>query len=170
MWQETTIYDSYCSFVCRGFLKISTLRLECNDTKAVNQRYWLEYHPITANSEPLCQRTTHLLRPSADSPNYAHTQGLRPLHQWACLTNSDTFIYGPFKTSIVNNCKSRDRISQENWKTLHNFGHLFTSQAPLLDLPAYFVYFDHFHTTYVSDAHSTRVTAILATPSSPLLV
>ena len=73
---------------------------------AINQRYWLTYHPITTNSDPLRQRNTHLLHPSAESPNYANAQGLCPFRRWVCLTNSDTFIPGPFNFAIVNNRKS----------------------------------------------------------------
>ena len=35
---------------------------------AINQRYWLEYHPFRELPNPMRQRTTHLLRPSEDSP------------------------------------------------------------------------------------------------------
>ena len=85
----------------------------------INQCYWLDYHPICDVSDPLRQRTTHLLRPSANSPNYAVAQGLRPFQQWGRLTNLDTFIHGPFDFAVVNNRKSRNRISQENWTTLY---------------------------------------------------
>ena len=147
-----------------------TCHLKVKLFNTINQRYWLEYHPIAANPDPLCHCTTHLLSPSTESPTYADTQGLCPFRQWARLPNSDTFIHGPVNFATVNNRKSRDRIFQENWTTLHSFGHLFTNQASSIDLPEYSIHFGHFHTTYVSDAHAARVTAILATPSSSLLV
>ena len=59
---------------------------------AVNQRYWLEYHPILDDNRPNHQATAHLIRPSAQSESYAVAEGLRPFHQWVRLINTDTLM------------------------------------------------------------------------------
>jgi len=84
---------------------------------ARNQRYWLEYHPKLCEPDPHRQRSTHLIRPSSQSPSYATAEGLLPFRQWVRLTNSDTYITGPFDWATVNNRKSRDRISTTHLKT-----------------------------------------------------
>ena len=101
---------------------------------AVNQRYWLEYHPFREMPNPMRLRTTHLLRPSVNSPDYAASQDLRPFRQWIRLLNSDTFIHGPFDFAVVNNRKTRNHVSHEAWGVLHKFWHLFTNQAPRMGL------------------------------------
>ena len=131
---------------------------------AVNQRYWLEHHPFRELPNPTRLRTTHLLRPSVNSPDYAASQDLRPFRQWIRLLNSDTFIHGPFDFAVVNNRKTRDRVSQDAWNILHKFGHLFTNHAPSLDLPEYSVHLSCFHTSFTSKSLSDRVDAFIAHP------
>ena len=43
---------------------------------ALNQRYWLEYHPKFDLSNPYCDCFTHMIRPSAQLPSYAVAEGL----------------------------------------------------------------------------------------------
>ena len=137
---------------------------------AVNQPYWLEYHPFRELPNPMRLRTTHLLRPSDNSPDYAASQDLRPFRQWICLLNSDTSIHGPFDFAVVNNRKTRDRVSHDAWGVLHKFGHLFTNQAPSLDLPEYSVHLRCFHTSFTCKSLSDRVDAYIAHPISLLSV
>ena len=49
---------------------------------AINQRYWLEYHPILEVAGPYRNRCTHMIWPFAQSPSYAVAEGLRPFSQW----------------------------------------------------------------------------------------
>ena len=132
----------------------------------INQRYWLKYHPINTLHDPNCQRTTHLIRPSNNSPTYAWAEGLTPFWQWIRLTNTSTFIAGPFDFAVVNNRKSRDRISLDHWATLIKFKHLFANAVPSLDLPAYSVRLSVFHSCYVDTCHSERYDAYMGSPSS----
>ena len=137
---------------------------------AINQRYWLEYHPILDTTNPSRNKHTHLIRPSAASPTYATAEGLRPFRQWVRLTNSDTYITGPFDFAVINNRKSRDRISRKHWTTLAGFKHLFSNNIPSLELPEYSVHFGQFHSSYESKPHDTHICAFLASPSSPSTV
>ena len=134
---------------------------------AINQRYWLEYHPSLEVADPHRNRCAHLIRPSAESASYADAEGLKPFRQWVRLTNADTYITGPFDFAIVNGRKSRDRIGAEHWKKLGEHNHLFVNETPCLDLPDYSVHCGQFHTSLESPAITSRVVAYLAQPSSP---
>ena len=85
---------------------------------AINQRYWLEYHPKLEVANPYRDRCTHIIRPSAQLPSYAIAEGLQPFSQWMRLTNADTFIVGPFDFAIINGRKSKDRVPFAQWKIL----------------------------------------------------
>lgn len=137
---------------------------------AVNQRFWLEYHPTLEVANPYRDRCTHMIRPSAQSASYAIAEGLRPFSQWIRLTNADTFIVGPFDFAVINGRKSKDRVSLAEWKILHQFKHLFNNEAPCLDLPDYSVHCGQFHTSFLSKDINSRVAAYLTAPSSPSTV
>ena len=49
-------------------------------------------------------------------------------------TNADTYISGPFNFAIVNNRKSRDRASIENWEKLSSTTTCLQIQNPSLFL------------------------------------
>ena len=137
---------------------------------AINQRYWLEYHPTLEVANPYRSRCAHMIRPSSQSPSYALAEGLKPFSQWVRLTNADTFITGPFDFAIINGRKSRDRISEKQWTTLGKHNHLFTNETPPLDLPDYSVHCGQFHTSFHSVPINTRIAAYSASPSSPSTV
>ena len=82
---------------------------------AINQRYWLEYHPVMNNIDPNRKRTTHIIRPSNQSQSYAKAEGLVPLCQCVFLIDSDTYITGPFNFAQANNRQSRDPIGIDQW-------------------------------------------------------
>ena len=58
---------------------------------AINQHYWLEYHPTSDVTRPDHQSTAHLIRPFSQSEDYAIAEGLTPFRQWVRLINVDTF-------------------------------------------------------------------------------
>jgi hypothetical protein len=137
---------------------------------AINQRYWLEYHPKLEVSNPYRDRCTHMIRPSAQSPSYAVAEGLQPFSQWMRLTNACTFIIGPFDFAVINGRKSKDRVPFAQWKVLSTFKHLFNNETPSLSLPEYSVHCGQFHTSFVSAPTNARITAHLANPTSPATV
>ena len=137
---------------------------------AVNQRYWLEYHPALRHNETRNQHLTHLIRPSDHSSSYAIAEGLLPFRQWLRLTNSDTYIAGPFDFATINNRKTRDRVPIEQWTALLRYSHMFSNTAPSLDLPTYSVHYGQFHTCHASKATASRVSAYLTSPSGPRTV
>ena len=57
---------------------------------AINQRYWLEYHPKFEVANPYCNKHTHMIRPSSQSEAYAKAEGLAPFSLWVRLANADT--------------------------------------------------------------------------------
>ena len=134
---------------------------------AINQRYWLEYHPNFEVANPYRNKHTHLIRPSSQSESYAKAEGLKPFSQWLRLTNSDTYISGPFDFAEINGRRTRDRVPKEQWETLSKFQHMFNNEIPSSALPEYAVHFGQFHTQYSVPEVNTRVTAYLANPSDP---
>ena len=134
---------------------------------ASNQRYWLEYHPKMEEPNPGRHRSTHLIRPTIQSPNYAVAEGLLPFRQWVRLTNADTYIAGPFDWALVNNRKSRDRVSTAHWKILGEYTALFSNAVPDISLPSYSIHYSQPHSSYESREHNERILAFITAPSSP---
>ena len=139
---------------------------------AFNQRYWLEYHPTSKAPNPHHKQPTHFLRPTKQLPAYVVAEGLRPFRQWVRLTNTDTYISGPFDFAIVTKNKSPDRVPELmwTWTALGKFSHLFTNKVPKTDLPGYTIHFSQFHTVYSDDSHNEPLCSYLASPSSPSTV
>lgn len=123
---------------------------------AINQRYWLEYHPTLREANTNHRATAHLIRPTPSSATYATAEGLRPFRQWVRLVNNDTYISGPFDFAIINGRKTRDRISLADWKILEQRKHLFSNALPSLELPNYSVHLSRFHDTHYSSTLATR--------------
>ena len=137
---------------------------------AVNQRYWLEYHPKSQIADPFRNRTAHLVRPSSQSESYATAEGLEPFRQWVRLIHAETYITGPFDFSSINGRKSRDRVGHKQWRILSKLSHLFTNSVPPLDLPNYSVHCGQYHVTLTTQPITARVAAYEAHPSSPATV
>ena len=115
-------------------------------------------------ADPHRNRTTHMIRPSAQSESYAAAEGLRPFRQWVRLTNADTFISGPFEFAVINGRKSRDRVGGERWKILAKFSHLFANEIPSLELPDYSVHCGQCHFTFEDSTIGDHVMDSLANP------
>jgi hypothetical protein len=131
----------------------------------VNQRYWLQYHKAEDLRSPLDTTHTHLVRPSDTSNTYASRHGLLPLRQWVNLTHGDTYLHGPFDFATVNGRKTRDRVSQDDWKSLLQLRGSYDNSPPSLDLPTYSVHIDRgIHTSFTCtsvNAHVKQVAALL---------
>ena len=82
-----------------------------------------------------------MIRPSSQSEAYAKAEGLAPFSLWIRLTNSDTYITGPFEFADINGRKTRDRVPQDRWEKLSKMGHMFSNEVPSLSLPEYSVHF-----------------------------
>ena len=134
---------------------------------AINQRYWLEYHPTQEVAAPYRDRCAHLIRPSSQSEAYAIAEGLRPFRQWVRLTNADTYIIGPFDFAVVNGRKTRDRISLDKWEALSKFTHLFSNEIPDLSLPDYSIHCGQFHSSFRSGSIAARMDTYLASSPGP---
>ena len=91
----------------------------------MNQQFWLQYFKETDILHPDQTSKTHLVTPSASSAAYAIRHNLVPAQKYVHLLHEDTFIHGPFDFATVNNPKTRDRISQQDWQVLASFSHLF---------------------------------------------
>ena len=137
---------------------------------AVNQRFWLKYHPTLEVANPYRNHCTHIIRPPAQLASYAVAEGLWPFSQWVQLTNADTFSVGSFYFAVTNGHKAKDRVFLVEWNILHQFKHLFNNEAPCLNLPDYSVHCGQFHTSFLSDSISSRFAAYLSAPSSPSTV
>ena len=131
---------------------------------ATNQRYWLHYHPLLTSDIESQHHTAHLIRPTAQSSEYARKENLRTFRQWIRITNTDTYIAGPFDFATINGRKTRDRISQLHWDVLKHYETLFTNELPSFTLPNYSVHFGQFHQTFTSAALGTRIRAYQSQP------
>jgi len=128
----------------------------------VNQRYWLEYHPLSELQHPNHQTSCHLIRPTLTSEEYARASGLTPFRQWLIIHHEDTFIHGPFEFATINGRKTRDRISAEDWSWLRKASHLFSNQTPPTSLPAFCVHLNHHHSVHHLPHATARVLAYAA--------
>ena len=130
---------------------------------AVNQRYWLEYHPQSSvESSP--RELAHLIRPSSSSSQYARAEGLRPFRQWVRLIHADTYITGPFNFASIGGRQSPDRVPLDEWKALHEHSSLFSNATPSLELPDYSVHLSSFHETLDNSDVAARFTTCAANP------
>lgn len=127
---------------------------------AVNQRYWIHYHPfgdaVAANSD----LDSHLIRPSDTSDDYARRHHLVPCRRRVNLLHSDTYICGPFEFATINGRKTRDRVDQQFWDILARHKDMFSNTLPCTDVPLYSIHVDH---TF----HFTVQNAPFPTPNSP---
>ena len=89
------------------------------------------------------KKETHLVRPSASSAGYAIRKNLVPARKYVHVLHQETFIHGPFDFATVNNHKTRDRISQQDWQVLASFSHLLQNPIPSFDIPTYSVHVDN---------------------------
>ena len=126
---------------------------------AINQRYWLEYHPKLEDSNTNHRATAHLIRPTSTSAAYVTADGLRPFRQWVRLCNADTYISSPFNFATIESSKTRDRVPHERWKNLEQRKHLFSNDLPSLMLPGCSVHLRQFQTTHHSHLLATRFLA-----------
>ena len=133
---------------------------------AINQRYWLEYHPRYELASPARNKHTHLIRPSADSARYAIAEGLQPFSLWIRLTNHDTYISGPFDFADVNGRRTRDRVPEAQWRLLSKYPGL-ANEVPSLDLPSYSVHYGQFHTVFFDKSVEAKLEAYFTSPSTP---
>ena len=82
---------------------------------AINQQFWLQYYKDSNILHPDQSSETHLVRPYGDSDPYTIRNNLVRARSLVHLLHEDTFIHGPFDFDVVNNHKTCDRISQEDW-------------------------------------------------------
>ena len=80
------------------------------------------------------------------------------------LTNTDTYICGPFEFAVINGRKTRDRISEDQWKLLVKHSDMFANEIPSLQLPDYSVHCSHFHNSFVDERIAHRVAVHLTDP------
>ncbi|KAL7503777.1 hypothetical protein ACHAXN_001519 [Cyclotella atomus] len=108
----------------------------------INQRYWLHYHSATDIATPIDSAHLHLIRPSDSSEQFARTKGLVPLRLWINLTHDSTYIHGPFNFTTVCGRRSRDRVSEDDWRILLSHRSCYDNKPPELDLPTFSVHVD----------------------------
>ena len=108
----------------------------------INQRFWLHYHSSTDIVTPVDSAQLHLIRPSDTSEQFARTNGLVPLRLWINLIHESTFIHGPFDFTAIKGRKSRDRISEDDWRILISRKSRYDNEPPKLDLPTFSVHVD----------------------------
>ncbi len=81
------------------------------------------------------------------------------------LLHEDVFIHGPFDFATVNNCKTHDRISKEDWQVLASFSHLFQNPLLSFDVPTYSVHVDNgVHAVFYGKFHDAMLILPLPLP------
>ena len=123
---------------------------------APNQRYWLEYHPTFDGPGSDHKHTAHLIRPSLASKDYAIAEGLTPFRQWVRLSNSSTYICGPFDFADINGRRTKDRVPLAQWKILDSMKDRFSNPVPSLELLGYSVHFSQPHIEFTDSYLSDR--------------
>jgi hypothetical protein len=93
-----------------------------------NRRYWLEYHK--SNSHKSLSVEYHILQPSQYSEATAASKHLVPYRAWIHIDDSDQAIHGPFEFATLNNRKTRDRVSEQDWLILGGKSALYDNEAP----------------------------------------
>ena len=99
-----------------------------------------------------------MVRPSPSSAGYAIWHNLVPARQYVHLLHEDIFIHGPFYFATVNNHKTRDRISEQDWQVLASFSHRFQNPLPSFDVPTYLVHVDNgVHAVFYGNLHDAML-------------
>ncbi len=89
------------------------------------------------------------------SAGYAIRHNLVPAQKYVHLLHEDTFNHGLFDFAMVNNRKTRDCISQQDWQNLASFSHLFQNPIPSFDVPTYLVHVENVvHFVFHDKLHS----------------
>ena len=131
----------------------------------MSQRFWLQYFKELDILHPDQASATHLVRPSALSVGYAIWHNLVPAQKYVHLPHENTFIHGPFDFATVNNPKTRDRISHQDWQVLASFSHLFQNPIPSFDVPTYSVHvYNGVHVVF-----NSKLDAVMLLPQHSLL-
>jgi hypothetical protein len=115
-----------------------------NSVNLTDQRYWLENHSRDNQKTPGSRY--HLIPPTSVSPDIAGTRNLVPFREWIHLSQEDRLIHRPFDFATLNNCKTRDCISNTDWNLLiaardrydcpapqfrHSMVHIVTTEQPI---------------------------------------
>jgi hypothetical protein len=91
-------------------------------------RFWKEHHAPNAY-KPLSTKC-FLLQPSEFPPPLAEQRSLVPYREWINLHDSTIYIHGPFNFATLNNRKTRDRISETEWRTLAEKSNQYNNASP----------------------------------------
>jgi hypothetical protein len=161
--------SSYPSCLQDGWFLLEFFSCHPSDSRvnAVNQRYWLQYHPSSELLSPLSSTETHLIKPSDTSVDYAHRHRLRPFCKWLNLTHLDTFVHGPFKFATVHGRKTHDRISQVDWDVLKSHLDMFHNPISPFDVPTYSIHVDRCAHVHFHDATISRQLILAASADKP---
>lgn len=139
------LYPS-CLQDCRFLVDFYILHPADVRFNAINQRYWIQYHPHQDGGSNAALDESHLIRPSESSEAYAKRHRLVPCRRYLNLSHSDTYICGPFDFATIKGRKCRDRIGREHWESLARHSSMFSNPVPSQDLPTYSIHVDHtFH-------------------------
>lgn len=139
------LYPS-CLQDCRFLVDFYILHPADVRFNAINQRYWIQYHPHQDGGSNAALDESHLIRPSESSEAYAKRHRLVPCCRYLNLSHTDTYICGPFDFATIKGRKCRDRIGREHWESLARHSSMFSNPVPSQDLPTYSIHVDHtFH-------------------------
>ena len=142
----------------RFLVKFYTLHHDNVCFNSTNQQYWLQYHSLGNITTLTSSSTTHFIRPSDSSEAHTSKCKLVPFCRWLNLTNSDTYIHGPFNFIAVHGRKTPNCISQSDWDVLAKQSSLFHNPLPWFNLPSYSIHVDHVvHIIFHNNAHAAAL-------------
>jgi hypothetical protein len=123
--------SSYLSCLKDGKYTVNFYTSHPSDSRmnAVSQRFWLRYHSREDLMGPCSSCDTHLIRPTDTSEAYAWCHHLFSFCQYVNLTHLDTYIHRPFNFATFGSCKSRDRVSGDDWSILDLALQCFTTRC-----------------------------------------
>jgi hypothetical protein len=93
-----------------------------------DRRYWLEYH--RSNSKKHIAVDYHIIQPSQFSEKTADAKHLITYREWIQLNDASILIHGPFEFAKRNNRKTRDRVSEMDWRMLIDQKGLYDNDPP----------------------------------------
>jgi hypothetical protein len=93
------------------------------------RRFWLEYH--RSNSHKTLSTSYHIIQPSQYSEKLASDKNLVSYREWIQLNDPLILLHGPFDFANINNRKTRDRIAENDWRSLIACASKYDNSAPV---------------------------------------
>ena len=107
---------------------------------AINKRYWKEYHAKLGSYQ--LHKKYHIIKPTICEEKYCVEKSLIPYETWSYIGQENIFIHSPFDFATLNGRKTKDRISEFDWKKLIQSKDEYHNHPPVLTAPRVSLHID----------------------------